>query len=67
MNLLGWIACWAGIHSPTPGVRREWSIAWSCRRCGHISPGGVVERRKRPFVNTPSPRPSKRVRASPYR
>lgn len=39
--------CWLGLHELRPGVEYSSSIVWCCRACGHLSPGGLAERRRR--------------------
>jgi hypothetical protein len=47
MKLLRRLACWLGLHALPPGVMHEWSICWACRNCGHLTSGGLAERKRR--------------------
>ena len=44
MNTLGRLLCFLGVHKPHDGFCREWSLYWSCSRCGAMQRGGMGQK-----------------------
>jgi hypothetical protein len=47
MRIIRRLCCFFGLHELPPGVQHQWSLYWSCQRCGQFMPGGIAERRRR--------------------